>query len=170
MNIDVEFSITDNKEKVLKGLEDAIMRALERCGQQAESYAQDLVPSNKRKHGGTLKQSITHIVVPDERAVYVGTNLEYAPYVELGTGRYAEGGGGRQGWWVYVDGSSGGQARNPGKVYSFEEAKRIVAMLRSDGLEAYMTCGQPAQPFLKPALADHKGTYRNIIKSELSSG
>ena len=30
-----------------------------------------------------------------------------------------------------------------------------------------MTYGQRAQPYLKPAVADHKQTYKNIIKSEM---
>ena len=34
--------------------------------------------------GGTLRQSITHIVDGDE--LIVGSMVEYAPYVELGTG------------------------------------------------------------------------------------
>lgn len=32
-----------------------------------------------------LRGSITHIEAPNEKAVYIGTNVEYAPYVEYGT-------------------------------------------------------------------------------------
>jgi hypothetical protein len=38
-----------------------------------------------------------------EKAVYVGTNNEYAVYNELGTGIYTDGGGGRQTPWRYQD-------------------------------------------------------------------
>lgn len=37
----------------------------------------------------------------NEFIVVVGNNVEYGAYVELGTGIYAEGGGGRQTPWVY---------------------------------------------------------------------
>lgn len=36
---------------------------------------------------GTLRNSITHEVHPNEESVYVGTNIEYAPYVEYGTSK-----------------------------------------------------------------------------------
>ena len=38
---------------------------------------------------GNLRNSITHAVESGEDAVYVGTNVEYAPYVEMGTRRTA---------------------------------------------------------------------------------
>lgn len=34
---------------------------------------------------GRLRNSITHVVRASEKAVYIGTNVEYGPYVELGT-------------------------------------------------------------------------------------
>jgi len=37
----------------------------------------------------------------NEFVVVIGSNVEYAPYPELGTGIYAEGGGGRQTPWIY---------------------------------------------------------------------
>ncbi len=33
-----------------------------------------------------------------------------------------------------------------------------------------MTGGHRAQPFLKPAAADHAGQYRDILESELKNG
>ena len=123
----------DNSKAFLNAFEAACQRALERCGMQAEGYAKDLVPVDT----GNLRNSITHKVSGD--AVYIGTNNEYAAYVELGTGKYTE--GGRQDPWVYRD----------------EEGNW------------HHTHGQRAQPYLKPAVADHKQTYRNIIKDELEN-
>lgn len=64
--------------------------ALEKIGIKAEKYAKALAPVGTPEStgipgyiGGTLRNSITHEVVED--AVYVGTNVEYAPYQELGT-------------------------------------------------------------------------------------
>lgn len=43
---------------------------------------------------GLLRASITHDVEGNEAVI--GTNMEYAPYVEYGTGLFAEAGNGRQ--------------------------------------------------------------------------
>lgn len=89
----VEF--TDNSAEVLAELEQAKARALEIIGQQAERYAKDVCPvgtpestGKKGYIGGTLRNSITHRVSEDEMSL--GSNVEYAPYVELGTGPYFE--------------------------------------------------------------------------------
>ena len=129
----VEFK--DNSEEFLRVFSSAIGRALERCGMQAEGYAKDLVPVDT----GNLRNSISYRVDTKEKRVYVGTNNEYAPCVELGTGKYAE--GGRKDSWVYQD--------TEGKWHH--------------------TNGQRAQPYLKPAVADHKQTYRNIIEDALKN-
>ena len=160
-------TITDNTQKWKNEYGDALLRAMERIGLQGEKYAIKLVPTRTT----TLKQSITHKVIPDEPAAIIGTDNEYAAYVELGTGRFKEGGGGRPGWWVYVKGGSGGGGdRGTGKIYTREQAAQVVAILRSKGLDAYMTEGQEPQPFLRPAAKDHMGTYLNIIKDELGEG
>lgn len=130
----VEF--TSHVPEVKAAFEAACLRAMERCGLQGEGYAKDLCPVDT----GNLRNSITHKVDPDEPSVYIGTNNEYAAYVELGTGIYYE--GGRQDPWVYQD----------------EEGRW------------HRTNGQEAQPYLKPAVADHTQTYRNIIKDALENG
>ena len=55
-------------------------RALEIIGGKAESYAKRLCPVDT----GNLRNSITHQQM-DENTEVIGTNVEYAPYVELGT-------------------------------------------------------------------------------------
>lgn len=131
----MEVNFTDNSEQVLSEFGAAVLRALERCGSQAEGYAKDLVPVDT----GRLRNSISHKVDDAEKVVYIGTNVEYAPYVELGTGKYVQ--GGRPTPWVYQD----------------------------DNGNWHWTAGNPAQPFLKPAVADHPQTYSNIIKDELEN-
>lgn len=126
------FEISDNSADVKAAFEAAMWNALAKCGFTAEGYAKRLCPVDT----GNLHNSITHEVVDDEHAVYIGTNNEYAAYVELGTGIYAEGGGGRPTPWVYQD---------------------------AEGNWHY-THGQKPQPFLKPAVTDHKDKYREIIK------
>lgn len=131
----VEFK--DNSSKVKSEFGEALLRGLEKCGLVAEGYAKKLqIPDT-----GNLRNSITHVVDEDEPAVYIGTNVEYAPYVELGTGIYAEGGGGRPTPWVYQDAKG----------------------------NWHYTRGNKAQPFLKPAVAEHADKYREIIKNALEN-
>ena len=74
----------NNKDEILRGLDGWAMRvALEEVGLTAERYAKRLCPVDT----GRLRNSITHQVHVNEKAVHVGTNVEYAPYVELGTKR-----------------------------------------------------------------------------------
>lgn len=75
--------IADNTDEVVNGIESSIMRALEAIGIQAEGYAKDLCPVDT----GRLRNSITHAIKADEKAAYIGTNVEYAPYQELGTSK-----------------------------------------------------------------------------------
>ena len=126
----------DYSAEVLNEFHDAVLRALERCGEQAEGYAKDLAPVDT----GNLRNSISHKVDDGEPAVYIGSNVEYAAYVELGTGKYTE--GGRPTPWVYQD----------------------------DNGNWHWTAGNPAQPFLAPAVKEHATTYRNIIEDELKNG
>lgn len=131
---DVRF--IDNSGEILREFGEAVQRALERVGEQAEGYAKDLAPVDT----GQLRNSISHKVDDGEPAVYIGTNTSYAPYVELATGIYAE--GGRPTPWVYQD----------------------------ENGNWHWTRGNPAQPFLAPAVKDHQNTYRNIIEDELKNG
>ena len=73
--------ITDNRSEFLRSLPNAKARALEIIGGKAESYAKGLAPVDT----GALRNSITHSV--HDYILTVGSNIEYAPYVELGTGK-----------------------------------------------------------------------------------
>ena len=54
---------------------------------------------NSRVDTGQLRRSITAVV--HNGAVYIGSNIPYAPYHEFGTGIYASNGQGRQSPWAY---------------------------------------------------------------------
>lgn len=151
----MNFRLEDHSEEVLKAMNDAVLRGLEKCGLVAEGYAKKLVNSPGKKGTGYLRNSITHAVNMEEKAMYIGSDVEYASFIEVGTGVY--GPAHTSGYWVYVIGGEKHESKNPGKRYTLEEAKRIVAMLRSQkpSVEAYYTNGQPAKPFIKPAVADH---------------
>lgn len=76
----------DNTEEVISGLSQAFDRGLEKIGLTAERYAANLCPVDT----GRLRNSITSTVGSGEKAAYIGTNVEYAPYVEMGTSRMRE--------------------------------------------------------------------------------
>lgn len=69
----------------------AIQRALEICGGTVEGHAKENLVRNGSVKSGTLLGSITH-QPKDKYTMAVGTDVEYAPYVELGhnqePGRY----------------------------------------------------------------------------------
>lgn len=131
MNIETH----DNSKEISAEIKAALLRGLERIGLVAEGYAKKLCPVDT----GNLRNSITHVVDEQEPAAIIGTDNEYAAYVELGTGIYAEGGGGRPTPWVYQDAKG----------------------------NWHYTRGNKAQPFLKPAAADHAIQYRKILEDEL---
>lgn len=114
MSIQVDsLSFKDNSTLFLKELEKAAESALNAVGLQAEKYAKLKCPVDT----GLLRNSITYALdgkephkksykadkgaekgsyngeIPDEgrgkRAVYIGTNVEYAAYQEYGTSKIA---------------------------------------------------------------------------------
>ena len=159
----MQIRLEDHSAEVYKELEAACQRALEKCGLAAVNYATKLCPVDT----GNLRNSITHTVSDSGKAAYIGTNSEYATYVEMGTGVY--GPAHTNGYWVYIVGGTSNKSKHPGKRYTFEEAKRIVAILRKKGLDAHMTDGRKATPFIKPAVANHAEQYQKIIKRELKN-
>lgn len=130
--ITVQFD--DNSQEVLDALQNAVERGLMAIGEQAVGYAQDLVPVDT----GHLRGSITYAVEGDD--CYIGTNVEYASYIEFGTGIYSETGG-RQTPWAYQD------AKDP-DVW-------------------HVTHGSKPHPFLRPSASDHGEEYKEILKDSL---
>ena len=108
--------------------------ALKAVGEFVEGAASLLAPVDL----GNLSGSIKHDV--DGHAVHIGTNVEYAPYQEFGTGIYAEEGNGRKGGWTYQDPKTG---------------------------EFVFTFGNEPQPFLRPAGEGNKKAIRAIFKAHL---
>lgn len=127
--------VTSHRIEVIEAKNEAIARALETIGLVAERYAKEKAPVDT----GRLRNSISHQV--DDETVYVGTNVEYAPYLEFGTGKFAESGG-RPTPWSYQD---------------------------SKG-EWHTTNGMKPQPYLRPAIDDHMSEYKQIVQNELQNG
>lgn len=120
-----------------QGAKDAIQQATVRWLFEAcilvQGQAILLAPTQTAR----LKGSIDYQVDEGELVGYVGTNVEYAIYVEFGTGEFAENGRGRKGGWVYQDPSG----------------------------EWFFTWGQEPQPYLRPAFRQTRKEIESLAKA-----
>lgn len=162
----------------LEGL-DALMQRLDDMGgdieatsRRAMTRAVNLVEASaiKRCRGdtGLLRESITSSVKSENGTIEgtVGTNVAYAPYVEFGTG--------------YVGGQSphpldaelGITRSHPVKTYNKKDGSQttVQGWVYYDELHQRFcfTRGQPARPFLYPALKENQRNITEIFKEELS--
>ena len=139
---EIEVKVSDNSPEVLAALENAIIRALEAMGSTAVTHAVKNLDRQGAVDTGNLKRSIEKKIVESEKAAYIGTNAKYAPYIELGTGHYSlTGGGTTKPSWVYQDALGHWHRAYP----------------------------QPARPYLKPAVADHKDEYVDLLVESLKN-
>lgn len=92
------------------------------------------------KDTGALRRSITSEVKGLEGVIF--TPLEYAPYVEYGTGLFAEDGGRKDVPWYY----------------------------QNDEGEWVKTSGQKPQPYMRPALDENREEILRILKEALGNG
>lgn len=122
----------DNSKQAKKALEGQLITALIKASMLVEGQAVLLTPVNS----GALRDSIGHQVNESELTAYVGTNCEYAIWVEFGTGEFAEAGNGRKGGWLYES--------PDGKVH--------------------FTHGSPPQLYLRPAFRQNQKQIRSIIE------
>ena len=165
-----EVEVIDHSKEFLDALEQATEAALEAIGVQCVSHTVENITRDAYKHPvdwynrtGHLKD-FSHQVEMSEKAVYVGSVVPYSVYWELGTGEYADKGG-RSGYWVFVPGSGG--SSGSGKVYTEEEAKRVMAILQSKGIDAHMTKGIKPIHMLKNAVEKNEKEYVQIIEQHL---
>lgn len=77
---EIEFK-NDRRKDIINQKNNAVERAMEAIGMQAEGYAKIACPVDT----GNLRNSIGHQYADGDE--YIGTNVEYAPYVEFGTSR-----------------------------------------------------------------------------------
>lgn len=130
-----EFKEIARYDTVVKEITEKVLDALEVSGKLIEDSAKALCPVDT----GNLRGSITHSD-PERTSfgaeVKIGTNVEYAPYIEFGTGEFAENGLGRKGGWFYVD----------------------------DSGNKHFTFGNKPQPFLRPALYENIKNLDRILK------
>lgn len=139
MKIDIEI---ENLDMVIKGLEGAVIDDIRPGIEKACALVERSAKEKAPKDTGALRRSITSEVREDGNEVYgvVFTPLEYAPYVEYGTGLFAESGGRKDVPWCYQD----------------------------DKGEWHSTSGQKPQPFMRPALTENREEIIRLIAREMS--
>lgn len=152
--------ITDNTSEVLSAAERAVSRALEIIGGKAESYAKGLVAPKGPKGNpmnsditAQIRNSLTHKVDGDK--VAVGSNLDFAAYVELGTGNKYE----PSADWIETNVKKGPNS-GLAKWFFYDEEQGRVRV----GLPMAPT------PFLRPAVENHIDEYKRVIEGELNKG
>lgn len=92
------FIFRSNRKTVEEQVQKTLETGMKAIAAQAEGNAKreittlvyDTPPSPTYVRTGALRNSITHDYKRDEMAAYVGTDIEYAPYVEFGTVRMPE--------------------------------------------------------------------------------
>lgn len=82
-NLKMHIELDDFSEDVVMALANALERGMIAIGETAEKYAKEIVPVDT----GRLRNSITYLVDKERAEVYIGSNVEYAAPVELGTSR-----------------------------------------------------------------------------------
>lgn len=72
----------DRVKEAIAAKDEAVRVALVKIGLLAERYAKEALTEQKAVDTGRLRNSVSN--QHDENTVYVGTNVEYAPYIEFG--------------------------------------------------------------------------------------
>jgi len=118
--------------------EDTIRRALGRVCALVERSAKQKAP----KGTGELRRSISSEIRQDGEGLtgVVFTPLYYAPYIEFGTGLFAEEGGRQDVPWCYQD----------------------------DEGEWHSTSGQHPRPYMRPALNENREQIKRILKEAIT--
>ena len=126
-------------EEVLNSIDSlANLEELESALGKACAVVEASAKQKAPKDTGALARSITSKIEDTEGIIF--TPLEYAPYVEYGTGLFAEEGG-RSTPWIYKD----------------------------DKGEWHRTSGQKPQPFMRPALEENREKIINILKEGIGN-
>lgn len=131
-------------EEVIAKLDDVVdIQQVKKSMGKACALVERSAKQKAPKGTGELRRSITSKVENEAGGVVgvVFTPLEYAPYVEYGTGLFAENGGRTDVPWHYQD----------------------------DEGEWHTTSGQHPQPFMRPALNENRTEIVRILKEGITN-
>ena len=147
----ISVKITDNSEEIIKACESQVYEWLQAVGEDASGTASDKCPVDT----GRLKNSISWATArgsggtespqgtPEAKTVYIGTNVEYAPYHEFGSGEFA---------------TKGSHAKRI--PWGFEGKSAKWAGWHS-------TSGVKARHFIQFGVSAHKSRYKTMLEEYL---
>lgn len=153
----------------LQNIKPTVVKAVKTENLRVQRNAVLLCPSNH----GELRHSIKTKTEATESMVTgtTYTNKEYAAYVEFGTGPLGQANHSgitpeitpaytQTSWWF------------PGKDVPEQDAAKYhwPKMTAKNGDVLYLTQGQPAQPFMYPAIKNNEQAIRNSIAGQLRDG
>ena len=132
-------------DEVLTSLEgEALTSNLKAALQKSCALVERTAKQKAPKGTGELRRSITSKIETEGNGNLIGvvyTPLEYAPYVEFGTGLFAEDGGRKDVPWNYQD----------------------------DEGEWHSTSGMKPHPYMRPALNENREEIKRILKEGLKN-
>lgn len=134
----------DGLEDIIQKIEDITdISKIESAIGRACALIERSAKQNAPKGNGELRRSITSKIDRDGNGVVgtVFTPLEYAPYVEYGTGLFAENGGRTDVPWCYQD----------------------------DEGEWHSTSGMHPHPFMRPALNENREQVMRLLKEAIEN-
>lgn len=137
ITVDDKEVLANIQRMVSGGLDAALGACLEKVGELVEGEAKEKAPVDD----GQLRASITHRVDEAAHEVAIGTNVDYGPYMEVGTGIYSTEGNGRQTPWRYCDAAG----------------------------NWHTTSGNEAHPFLKPAVDENRARIVECFRGGLEN-
>lgn len=87
--------IEDHSEEYIEEMKNKVKAFLISIGETASAAAADVAPADTGRLKNSINWAISNqwgagdvpLCLPEEDTVYIGTNVEYAPYQELGTSR-----------------------------------------------------------------------------------
>lgn len=150
MAASLKFKYKDNSPTVLRLFRTACKAALEEAGEYVASEANKRAPVGDT---GQLSRSYTYQVDASAQTVKIGSPLEYAPYVELGTGPHYV----KPPKWVQNFAKRGHHDSDPW-WYMGEDGDWHQGWFIHE------------QPHLRPAVNENKDEIRDIFKRHLKRG
>lgn len=154
----------DHSDDVRRLLEGATEAAAREIGGKIANYARQGLGKAKGPMGnpwptdviGALRKSIAVEVenTSEGKALMVGSNMQVAPYIELGTGKLYEPGP----EWIEYHGDDK-HSKGGFDWWLYEDEEGIWHKGRP----------VPATPYLRPAVLEHVAEYKDIVKKNMEN-
>jgi HK97 gp10 family phage protein len=133
-----KFKFTNNTKQVFANINQDLVVGMTKASMLVQAQAKMLAPVGKFGTG-ELRDKIDYNITNNNGEIIgqVGSPAMYAPYIEFGTGEFAENDMGRKGGWAY---------KSPDGKWHF-------------------TYGMSPRPFLRPAFRANKDAIQKILSA-----